>query len=61
MSKRKKREIHLRLSERQFEHLLMAQAAHGLQSITQTVRTVLHAGFMKLGFEMDIEGLIEKK
>jgi hypothetical protein len=39
----------------------MARTTHGLESITQTVRTVLHAGFMKLGLEKDIEGLIDKK
>jgi hypothetical protein len=61
MTRKRRREIHLRISERQFEHLEMARMAHGLESITQTVRTVLHAGFMKLGFEKDIEGLIDKK
>jgi hypothetical protein len=61
MTRKRRREIHLRISERQFEHLEMARTTHGLESITQTVRTVLHAGFMKLGLEKDIEGLIEKK
>ncbi len=56
----RKRRLHLRLSDREFENLEMIRETHGV-SLTQAIRTLIRAGFIQLGLERDISALVEKK
>lgn len=56
----RKRRLHLRLSDREFQNLELIRETHGV-TLTQAIRTLIRAGFVQLGIERDISAMMEKK